>query len=530
MLLLLAPVLAGCFDNTYVKQDRADRREKVLRLTDHVGGAHECMVVNNRVWYVGQGPRLLVLEGRGGKPVKVEQAGPVGGTASVADLVMWRGDLVGVIDGDAVVRWDLSNPRSPALIDRVDAKALGIRPRCLTVLGNELFIGGNGGVVRASDGRRFLPEAKDTGEVVTTSEGLACVSGRRVLRLEDGRFIGAASMLLPLPKDAGIPGGFAFLLQTKDGATVGTMGPDVRERSGQVVRGVYSRMRFAGGRLWIIGDGELATWLVRDGKLEDPIYAKVKGARDLSELTDNLFAMVGSFGRAVYHLRDDKEGSGDEFTDVQREPGRLERSIFDGRRVLAGSAEGVWLYPIRGKPTLSDKSVELTQLPETKVTLTWGTVTIDKGDGKPETPDELRAVVVDGPDGKARWSPPNGAWISTVVPVGADVWVGHAEGITVLRHVAVPVEPEDAATKGANAKTDAKTDAKSDADTPKPALMLQEVGSLRLPGPIIWLHPLRTGNGVAWVSRFGGMGVAELLPDGEAPAKSTAASASPSSS
>jgi hypothetical protein len=100
----------------------------------------------------------------------------------------------------------------------------------------------------------------------------------------------------------------------------------------------------------------------------------------------------------------------------------------------------------------------------------------------------------------------------------------------VLRHVAVPVEPEDAATKGANAKTDAKTDAKSDADTPKPALMLQEVGSLRLPGPIIWLHPLRTGNGVAWVSRFGGMGVAELLPDGEAPAKSTAASASPSSS
>ena len=91
-----------------------------------------------------------------------------------------------------------------------------------------------------------------------------------------------------------------------------------------------------------------------------------------------------------------------------------------------------------------------------------------------------------------------------------------------LRHVAVPVEPDDAATKGA--------DAKADADTPKPALMLQEVGSLRLPGPIIWLHPLRTGNGVAWVSRFGGMGVAELLPDGEAPVKSTAASASSSSS
>lgn len=516
--LLLLPALAGCFDNTYVKQDRVDHREKVLKLTDHVGGTHDCILMNDRVWYVGQGPRLLVLEGRGGKPVRSEPAGPAGQTGALCDLTRWRGDLVGVVEGDAVARWDVSNPRVPALIDRVEAEALGVRPLRVSVVGNELFVSGFGGVVRASDGRRFLPDAAEAHEVVSTSEGLAAVVGRRVLALEDGRFIGAASMLVPLPSEAGIPGGFAFLLQAKDGATVGLMGPDIRERTGQVLRGQYSRLRVAGGRLWVIGETDLASWSLKDGRLDEPIYAKVKGARDLAPLSDNLYAMVGSFGRAVYHLHDDKEGAGDEFSDVQREPGRLDRSIFDGRRVLAGSVEGMWLYPIRGKPTLSDKTIELTQLPDTKATLAWGTATIDKGDGKPETVDELRTVRIDGPDGKARWSPANQGWVSTVVAVNGDLWVGHSEGITVLRHTPAPAS-EGGADRAAT---------KDPAEAGAKALLFREVGSLRLPGPVIWLHPLRTGNGVAWVSRFGGMGVAELVPEGELPAKS--ASAVPSGS
>jgi len=313
--------------------------------------------------------------------------------------------------------------------------------------------------------------------------------------------------LIPLGPESGIPGGFAFILQSKDGATVGLMGPDVRERNGQVVRGQFPRMRIAGGRLWILGETDMTSWAIQDGTLQDAIYAKVKGARDIAELSDNLFAMVGSFGRAVYRLHDSREGAGDEFTDVQREPGRLDRSIFDGRRVLAGSVEGFWLYPIRGKPTLSDKSIELTEVPETKATLAWGTATIDKGDGNPETLDELRTVIIEGPQGKARWSPPNGVWVSTVVAIGGDLWVGHAEGITVLRPLGgVPISA-------------AKPVGKDAVNQPENTLLLEEVGFLRIPGPIIWLHKLRTGNGVAWVSRFGGMGVAELISDGEVTAK-----------
>ena len=495
-LLLLS---SGClFDNTYVKEDRTDRRPRVARVTSHVGGSHDCVLVHDRLWYVGHGPSLLVIEGRGSREARSEAVGEVGAVGPLVNLALWRGDLVGVIDGDAVLRWDVSVPRTPLQIDQVSSTALGVRPRRLDVIGDELYISGDGGVVRASDGRRFLPDAAGVLGVVPTSQGLAAMVGRRVVLLEDGRFIGAASQLIPLPETAGMAGGFAFMLQGREGVTVGLMGPDVRERAGQVVKGQFGRIKLVGGRLWLIGDTEMVSWALRDGALEDAVYTRVKGVRDIDALSDNLFATVGSFGRAVFRLHDDREGPGDEFSDVQREPGRLERSIFDGRRILAGSDEGFWLYPIRGKPTLSDKMVDLTQLPETKATLAWGTATVERGqpvDGMP-APGEVR---IEGPDGKASWKAPHQAWISTVVAVDGDLWIGHGEGITVLRKGAMPAP--DATEPAATGRAAALE------------LALDTVGTLRLSGPVIWLHPLRTGGGVAFVSRFGGMGVAELVPE-----------------
>lgn len=501
----LAFLLAGCFDNTYVKEDRTDRRPKVLAVTDQDGGANDVVIVHERLWYVGQGPRLLVLEGRG-TPVKSIDAGPLGKTGAVVDLAIHRGDLVGVIGEDAVVRWDLANPRAPALIDRIDASRLGIKPLGLSQVGSELYVSGDGGVVRASDGRIFL-KGESTGTVVPTTQGLAAVCGRRVRLLESGKFIGAASALQAVPGASGGVEGFAFALVGKSGSTVGLMGPDLRELVGEVFTPTIQRIRVVGGRLWILSEDQLATWAIRDGSLQDPVYAKVKGARDIAPLTDNLFAMVGSFGRAVYRLHDDREGAGDEFTDVRREPGRLDQSMFDGRRILAGGLEGYWLYPIRGKPTLSEKTLELTQLPESKATLAWGSVSIDKGDGKPETPDEARALVVDAPGGKTKWTAPGGAVIATVVAIDGQLWVGHGRGITVLRGTVPPPADPDAKAKAPPAQVE-----------------LAEVGSLRIPGMVTWLHPLRTGGGAAWVSRLGGMGVAEFVPEGEDQPKRKSAS------
>ncbi len=504
--LLALSLLGGCFDNTYIKEDRSDRRLRIPRVTDHVGGSHDCVLVRDRVWYVGHGPKLLVLEGRGGKPARTENAGPRGETGAVVDLREWRGDLVGVVDGDAVVRWDLGVPRAPMLIDRVESDALGIRPRTLSMVGNELFIAGDGGVVRASDGIRFLSDAAVARDVVATSQGLAAVVGRRIRCLADGRFLGAASMLATLPDEAGLKGGFAFVLQATEGATVGLMGSDLRERVGHVIRGSVRAMRLSQDRLWVITDTDMTSWSLRDGGLHDVEYVKIKGARDLAPLTANLFAVVGSFGRAVYRLHEDRDGAGDEFTDVQREPGRLDQSVFDGRRVMAGSVEGFWLYPIRGKATISDRTTPLTQVPERRATVAWATGRIDDGDGKEETPDESRVLILEGADGKAKWSPPNQGWISTVVAVDGDLWVGHSEGISVLRRGSMELLAND---EDETAKQNRK----------ESTLAIEVVASMRIPGPVIWLYPLRTGGGVAWVSRFGGMGVAELAVDESSTAK-----------
>jgi len=508
LLTALAFLLAGCFDNTYVKEDRTDRRPRVLAVTDQDGGAHDVVIVHDRLWFVGQGSRLLVLEGRG-TLVKAIDAGPLGRTGALVDLAVHRGDLVGVIAGDAVLRWDLANPRAPALIDRIDATRLGVKPLGLSQVGSELYISGEGGVVRASDGRLFL-KGESTGTVVPTTQGLASVCGRRVRLIESGAFVGAASALQPVPAAGGGVDGFAFALVGKSGSTVGLMGPDLRERVGEVFTPPIQRVRVTGGRLWVLAEDQLASWAIKDGALQDAVFAKVKGARDVAPLTDNLFAMVGSFGRAVYRLHDDREGAGDEFTDVHREPGRLDQSMFDGRRILAGGAEGYWLYPIRGKPTLSEKTLDLTQVPETKATLAWGTISIDPGDGKPDTPDESRALVIESPSGKSKWAAPGGARIATVVAIEGQLWVGHGRGITVLRGTVPPPPPEDP---------------KSKTKAPPPQVEITEVGSLRIPGTVTWLHPLRTGGGAAWVSRLGGMGVAEFVPEGEEqPKRKSAAS------
>ena len=494
---LSALVLVGCLDETYIKEDRTDKRIKSLKLTHHVGGTQDCVLVNQGVWYVGFGSQLLVLEGRGKKIIRSERTTPSGEGGSITDLALWHGDLISVISGDAVARWDISAPRMPLLIDLVTSKELGIRPRSIRVVNNNLYIAGDGGVVRASDGEKFLAGESITSKVVETKFGLAVPVSRRVQLLENNKFIGAASSLEPLPASAGLPGGFAFALIGKEGSTVGLMNSDLREVVGEPIRGMFQKLTIANGRLWAIFDTEIVSWEMNSGKLESPVYTAVKGARDLSPLSDNLYAVTGSFGRGVFHLNADKDGEGDSFTDAVREPGRLEQALFDGRRVLAGSAEGFWLYPIRGKPTISEKSVSLSTIPDIKVALPWAEAEIDKGDGDPLTFDEGKSIHFKTSSAEADWELPPNVFACVLASVDGELWVGHTDGITVLRSASA----NDSATPTA------------DAPPTQESLVIVKRGELRLPGPVLWIYPLRTGQGAVWVSHFGGLGVAEFTPD-----------------
>ena len=151
------------------------------------------------------------------------------------------------------------------------------------------------------------------------------------------------------------------------------------------------------------------------------------------------------------------------------------QAITDGRRVLAGSEEGNWLYRIGGRMELSDKDLQSNTAGSRKVTLSWGEAEIE-GDRK-----SLTITPLAGPD--FQWSPPNEGRIYTLETADERVWVGHDEGVDVF-------EFRDAA--------------------------VRSTGSILMEGPVAWLFRPRVGNEVAYVSAFGGIGTAEAVPDPEA--------------
>ncbi|MHC4794093.1 MAG: hypothetical protein ACYTDE_07330, partial [Planctomycetota bacterium] len=295
----------------------------------------------------------------------------------------------------------------------------------------------------------------------------------------DGRYLGAASDLRPVPPALSARLGkeaMVFVLRGAAANTVGLMGPDFRQLDAETFGDTIWSARIVGDRLWAICEDELITWRIDDeGRMVEPQFIPVKGARDVGLLRPNYYAVAGTFGRAIYRYKADSGGAADEFLAVERTPGRVVQAITDGRRVLAGSEEGNWLYRIGGRIELSDKDLQSNTAGTRKVTLSWGEAEI--GDGRTT----LSITPLDGAD--FRWSPPNDGRIYTLETADERIWVGHDEGIEVFEYRDATIRP---------------------------------TGSILMEGPVAWLFRPRVGNEVAFVSAFGGMGTAEAVPDPEA--------------
>ena len=318
------------------------------------------------------------------------------------------------------------------------------------------------------------------GRVVRTDDGLVASAGRRVHRVKDGKYVGAATDLQSLPEALDINGGLAFVLQGTQGASVGIMGPDVRAIDTETIRGMVRSVRILDNKFFAISDTEIIVWKIAPGgELHDPKFIPVKGARDIDLLRPNYYAIAGTFGRAMYRLDGDAEGDGDQFFKAQRSPGRLSSAISDRRRILAGSEEGNWMYLIGGEPQLSEKALNSTTAPRRIATLPWGEVSIDK---------DQKGISLDliG-DEKLAWKPSGGGYVYALEASENRVWVGHDDGIAVLEFDVVDEQP-----------------------------VLRTIGSIRMEGPVYWLFKPQVGDQIAFVSIFGGIGSAKMVPDPEA--------------
>lgn len=475
--------LVGC-ETTYAPRQTLDLRPRVLEVLDHHGGTRRVSLVRDGVWYQSYGPSIEIIDGTDGLRISQLESAPWGEIPAISDLVIAGDELVAVHARDRVVRYSLENPRRPAFIEEILAADLGIDPLLLSVEGDRIWVSGDGGttpldapgLVELS----WLPGDDFIGRVVETSQGLAAPVGRRILALDDGRYLGAATDLRPLVGEVADrvdpEGGFAFLFAGSEATTIGILGPDLRQRDQRVFPATVHAVRVFGGRLWAVMPTEIVTWPIEElGRLGSPQFIPVKGARDIAELRDNYYGVGGTFGRAIYRFKADSNGDADEFLAVERSPGRLERAVTDGRRVLAGGIEGNWLYRIGGSIELSDRPLRTTTGQVDAVTLAWGEAAIeDEGRSVRISPIGVEPVV---------WTSPSGGIAYTLATAAEHVWIGHEHGVVVFGF-------RDGA--------------------------LVEAGRIVVEGPVAWLFRPRVGDEVAFVSVFGGIGAAEVVPDPDA--------------
>lgn len=490
--LLGAILLCGCnsLEKVYELPEEPPTHpsEDFARITDRHGGTHHRTIVLGQLWYQAYANSLLVLDVHDGRIINTFEPFPFGEAGSIVDMVILGKRMYLVLDGDAVVELDLADQRSPALRQVKPSHELGIRPRNVSVVDGVIWISGDGGVVRwhgdAQPKRLGGHDSTVAGKVVATRFGPAAPVGRRVHAVEDGAFLGAASYLAPLPDEAGLPDALLFVLQSTSGASVGVMGPAVRELDDFAINGTVRGIRYADGRIWAFSDTEIGTAeLLPDGTLGPVKWIPVKGVRDLDGAGPNYLAVGGTFGRALYRFNEDDAGKADSFFAVVRKPGQLDAALNDGRRVLTGSEQGTWLYTIGDSIKLVTDPITRNVPPSDFAAANWGDARIV---------DDGNALVLhlDGVDHE--WRAPNDSTITTIVAMGRRLWVGHEGGLNLIRING----PEDAYERNYF-------------NLP-PAEPWSDAGFVRITSGVSHVLPVRVGDEVVWVSPNGGIGVAKI--------------------
>ena len=513
-----AAVLSSCAPQ-YINEDRTDRREKELRIQQHTGGTHHSTVVDNGRWFQTFGNELLTIDTTNGRELGRADGVVFGEGGSLVDLVVSGDSAWAISDLTSLITFDVSDNSDPKRLSAISAEELGIQPRLVSRVGNEMYVSGKGGAVRVSDRKRFL-EGESPVHIVASAGGPVTCTGRKIVSLEDGRYLGAASALLPMPPGVGSPGGFAFLLQGKNGASVGVMSAVFSETDQAAIPARVRRIRMCGDRLFAVTDKLLFTWRVDGLKLVDPEEIPLKGGRDIDLIRPNHYAVAGTFGRAMYRHRSEDRRIGDTFYNVERQPGLLEVAVTDGRRVLAGGREGFWLWRIGGEPALTDKTTDLTTIMGAERSAAWGSAHIveeKNADGI-----SVGTCVEIKHDGAVeRYEPDGSPHITAIEFIDGDLWVGHELGLDVLRREEV-LEPEDAEVNAASAQGTTSAAKKAQLDeNGKPLRQfvgkISPIRSWRFEGPVLFIYPERLGGGGSIVSLHGGFMLLKQTAIGDTP-------------
>jgi hypothetical protein len=521
LLLMTCVTLLGC--NSTPKPPPKPVTVSKLRVVHHLGGTHYRAVTNGEVWYQTFNQQLLVLPLDSVSPLKAIDFGKFGETGPAIDLLMdaTRQRLFAVIEDDELVELSIETPLSPTIVERISATELGIKPRRLSMIDDEVFASGVGGIVRLRDGRKIFSNEGDVSRVAKTDLGMVACVGRRAFRVDDGRYVGSASELQSF---AGGEQKLLFQRQGEEGALVGLMSADVREidaKTGTVAAPGHVRsVRIIGDRLWIVSDASITGYAIQENSLSEPLHVNVLGGFDLAPAGANALAIAGTFGRAIYEfglqqatngpqpVGDTVEGSQPassnsrqrtaegRFVQVHREPSRLSYAMTDGRNILAGSHEGLWMYLINSRAELTTRQFER-QPPEPSLSATVM-------NSQAKISEDRRSLKISQSEQATPIAEPfvftlaDDCLLHCVTAVDGEFWVGHDRGVTVLR----PQPPVIEKSKGKGAAAGAFERVRAE---------------VRLPGRVRYIYPLLVGGGASYVSEYGGFGVLQFVDEPTSP-------------
>ncbi len=441
-----------------------------LRITNHVGGAHRCLMLFDDAWLQCQRSNLLVLNPRTQQIIRSLDLAADGESGPAVSMAHAGEQLAIVLEHDAVVIVDISVPALPAIDQTIPAHELGIDPRFVSAVEDDLYVSGPGGVVRLSDRRRFLAGALYAADVVKADAGLVVAVERQVRTLETDEYLGSASRLLPIAPPAEAPSAqFLFALQGTDNVTFGLMNGQIREIDSTVIPGHARSLRFFDNRAWIATENQTIGYAIYQGKLVDPYILPARGIRDLDLISANRYAIAGDGGRGIYRPRSENEKPGNSFVLSDRQPGHLQAALTDGRRIVAAGPLGSWLYTIGARAEVASKPLE-----SHEPALTTASIV----DIKASIVDNGAAIEIKNGSESQRIPSPENSSYASITAVEGDLWVGHGRGIQVFR--------------------------------PDPAGQWNEVDSIRIDGPVLYLFPERLARGVAFVAEFGGFGVVRI--------------------
>ncbi len=449
VLLVAAGWLTGC---------RAGERMPVdewLRVASAAGAAPSAAVIGpGDVWRQGRGCAVEMIDPGPLFRDQAVQLGTEGRNGPVCDLAVVDDRLFAVLRDEAVLELD---GRDLTLRARHDAARLGQRPRRLSVAGGDVYVTGDNGVTRLRDGRRWLEDRTVTGPVIVNPiSGLNASIGRRVYRLDNGAYLGAAVAL----QNTTDPNMLVFAFNLVDGVAVGLMTPDIREIDRTVIPGVLRRLRAVDDLVFVATDQAAAVLRRESDRLVVARVDRMRGVADLVRLGPRRVGVVGAGFRA--RIRIDLP---DEPPAVRRDgPVDLRDGWFEGRSFIVVESSGAaWLVNDDGGLTPTE------------------TAGAPLNDGR-----SARTIGVDAdvaPDGVLMLTTAAGeqefvdgevAPPYVVAALDGDIWVGGDGGVVVLREL-----EEDA---------------------------FVAVDRVRLPGLITRLTPDTGGRGMRYVGPEAGTG------------------------